>query len=500
MVVESPNAIISHKQEVDSVAASRATLGILFESIPVPILLLDTDGHVCRSNRAAKQVLTGFGDGNLSLGLALGCIHSARHSDCGGASPVCRTCILHGLVARTVQTGRIHRQVEVKLAVRGASEPRDCYLLVSTAVAKLPEGQRILVCLEDVTARKRAELSLQKALQEVEQLKEQLQQDNLVLREELRLSRSCEEIVGTSEELKITLEKARQVATTDANVLILGETGTGKELIARAIHRLSPRKNRPLVTVNCAALAASLIESELFGHVPGAFTGAVVEKAGRFELAHGGTIFLDEIGELPLQLQAKLLRVLQSGQFERVGSADTQTVDVRVIAATNRDLKKAMSEETFRSDLYFRLAVFPIEVPPLRVRRQDIAPLAWHFINCKQSQLGKRFENIPKAVLSTLTGYDWPGNVRELENVVERAMILSPGPDLQLETHLPRIAPGRQSVSQYEDVATVERDHIIKVLETCSWKIKGNGNAAERLGLNPSTLRSRIKKLGISRP
>lgn len=500
MATESPRDISARKRGRVPAAAPDEALDMLFENTPIPMLLLDTEGHVCQNNRAAQEALAGFAIGNGDLGIALSCVHSAKHPDGCGPSPLCRTCSLRGLVALTVKTGRTHRQVEVKVAMRHDRKQRDCYLLVSTAVSDLPEGRRILVCMEDITARKRAELRLQKALQEVEQLRNELQQDNSVLREEIRHLHDFEEIVGNSEELKLTLQKTEHVATTDANVLILGETGTGKELIARAIHYRSPRKDRPLVTINCAALSGNLIESELFGHVAGSFTGAVAKKVGRFELAHGGTIFLDEIGELTLELQAKLLRVLQNGQFERVGSSDTQTVDVRVIAATNRDLKKAMSEEVFRSDLYYRLAVFPIEVPPLRARRQDIPLLIWHFVTNRQAQLGKRFESIPKAVMNALTRYEWPGNVRELENVVERAMILSRGPVLQLGSHLPLPVTRRKTVSSREDIETVERAHITEVLEDCGWKIKGEGNAADRLGLNPSTLRSRMKKLGITRP
>jgi formate hydrogenlyase transcriptional activator len=282
-------------------------------------------------------------------------------------------------------------------------------------------------------------------------------------------------------------------------VLLLGETGTGKELLARAIHGRSRRKDRPLVKVNLAALPSSLIESELFGHVRGAFTGAVADKIGRFELADGGTLFLDEIGELNPELQTKLLRVLQEGEFERIGSGETLHVDVRVVAATNRDLHQAMEEDKFRPDLYYRLAVFPIEVPPLRLRREDVPLLVWHFISKKQVRLGKTISSVPEKVMSALVEYDWPGNVRELENVVERAMILSPGSTLVLEEPF-KTARCRQADSPSGDRRHLDRTQIVRALEDCTWRIKGAGNAAEQLGLKPSTLRYRMKVLGIQRP
>jgi transcriptional regulator with GAF, ATPase, and Fis domain len=288
-------------------------------------------------------------------------------------------------------------------------------------------------------------------------------------------------------------------------VLLLGETGSGKELFARAIHQRSGRAAKPLVKVNCAALPASLIESELFGHVKGAFTGALGDKTGRFELANGGTLFLDEIGELDPDLQAKLLRVLQDGEFERIGSNQTIRVDVRLIAATNRDLHDAMRDGSFRPDLYYRLSVFPIEVPPLRARRDDIPLLVWHFITHKQRRLGKGIDSVPREIMDQLVRYDWPGNVRELENVIERAMILTPGSALALSEPLTGSGqnPGPDhlvpSVRSSGSLQEIDRAHIVAVLDECGWKVKGEGNAAAQLGLNPSTLRFRMKKLGIER-
>lgn len=353
--------------------------------------------------------------------------------------------------------------------------------------------------LQDVHDRKVAEAELRGALQEVDRLTDQLRAENIYLQEEIASSQGFDEIVGESAPLRLTLAKIEHVADTDASVLLLGETGTGKELLARAIHSRSRRKDRPLVKVNLAALPASLIESELFGHEKGAFTGAVAGKIGRFELADGGTLFLDEIGELNPELQTKLLRVLQEGEFERIGSGETMRVDVRVVAATNRDLHQAMEQDKFRPDLYYRLAVFPIEAPPLRLRREDIPLLVWHFISKKQVRLGKTISNVPKNVMSALVEYDWPGNIRELENVIERAMILTSGSTLMVEGSFRPISP-RVQKAESASPPNVNRERILSVLEECQWKIKGVGNAAERLGLKPSTLRYRMKSLGIGRP
>jgi len=342
--------------------------------------------------------------------------------------------------------------------------------------------------------------NLVEALQEVGRLRDRLDAENKYLQEEIKDSHDFEEIVGSSEPLRLTLRKIEHVANTDTSVLLLGETGTGKELFARAIHHRSARKDRPLVKVNCAALPAALIESELFGHIKGAFTGALSNKVGRFQLADGGTLFLDEIGELDLDLQSKLLRVLQEGEFEKIGSSDTIKADVRIIAATNRDLLAGMEEGSFRSDLYYRLAVFPVEVPPLRMRRADIPVLVWHFIEQKQARLGRKIRDVPQDAMEALADYDWPGNVRELENVIERAMILSSGTTLAVDEVFPGPARAIQPPAKPTSPKEANRDQIIRVLEECGWKIKGENNAAERLGFVPSTLRYRMKKLGIQRP
>lgn len=347
--------------------------------------------------------------------------------------------------------------------------------------------------------RKRAEETLQDALSEVERLKNRLQQENIYLQEELKTEYNFEEIVGKSESLQKVLRKVEQVAPTDATVLIQGESGTGKELIAHAIHSLSQRKEHPLVKVNCGAISSGLVESELFGHEKGAFTGAVQRRVGRFELADGGTIFLDEVGELPLETQVKLLRVLQHGEFERVGSSQTLKVNVRVIAATNRDLKKSVQEGDFRQDLYYRLNVFPIFIPPLRERKEDIELLVRYFTKKYSRKLGKKIEMISQETMDVLTSYHWLGNIRELENVIERAVILTPGSSLKIDDCLDA-RPDTGMDSDSKKMGDMERSHIIRTLEETNWIIDGKPGAASILGMNPGTLRSRMKKLGIKRP
>jgi formate hydrogenlyase transcriptional activator len=351
--------------------------------------------------------------------------------------------------------------------------------------------------LEQRVAARTAEL--QRALAEVERLKDRLQAENSYLQEEIKLGHNFGEIIGQGPAMMKVLHNVEQVAATDANVLILGETGTGKELIARAVHDLSQRKGRALVKVNCAALPANLIESELFGHEKGAFTGAVLRRVGRFELADGGTIFLDEIGDLPLELQAKLLRILQEGELERLGNPHTIKVDVRVLAATNLDLAEAVATGAFREDLYYRLNVFPIPLPPLRQRREDIAPLVHHFVAKYAKKLGKPAPSVPARTMERLRGYAWPGNIRELENVIERALILSPGQTLLIDDTLDTraAAPLKSTCLTFQEA---ERNHVCAVLEETAWQIEGPGGAAQRLEINPSTLRSRMRKLGIERP
>lgn len=348
--------------------------------------------------------------------------------------------------------------------------------------------------------RRDAERELQTSLAEVQNLKQRLLAESRYLEKEIAETGRFEEIIGESAAMRAIFHQVEQVAPTEATILVLGETGTGKELVARTVHRMSARSHRPLVKVNCATLPSTLIESELFGHERGAFTGAVKRKIGRFEVADGGTIFLDEIGDLPLDLQAKLLRVLQDGEFERLGSTETETVDVRVISATNRDLQACIEDGSFRADLYYRLRVVPVELPPLRERRDDIPLLAWHFVRRHQAGMNKTIRRIPSKITEAMRDYEWPGNVRELANVIERAVILTKGETLVVDEAFVHERMGRTKETGGADLQSVERAHIIDTLEKCGWKVKGNGNAAERLGLNPSTLRARMKKLGIVRP
>jgi len=353
-------------------------------------------------------------------------------------------------------------------------------------------GQRLyILILRDINERQ--------ARQQAEAECNTLRGINLYLQEEVRASRNGEELIGTSAALHQAMELVNQVADTDAAVLITGETGTGKELIARAIHNLSKRKDKTLVKLNCATIPENLAESELFGHEKGSFTGAIARKIGRFELANGGTLFLDEIGELPLELQAKLLRVLQEGEYERVGGTQTLTCDVRVIAATHRDLAKLSQQGQFRADLYYRLNVFPIHLAPLRDRKEDLPSLVKHFVGKYGEKFGKKIETIPERMMTDLQSYFWPGNIRELQHIIERAVILTKGAQLATVDFINLIGSGSPTVSPIVTLDEAERAHILKALEATSWRIAGDQGAAKILGVPSTTLRSRMEKLGINK-
>ena len=352
--------------------------------------------------------------------------------------------------------------------------------------------------IQDISERKQSELDLKAALSEIQALKDHLEAERAYLQEEIKLEYNYENIIGQSDEINYVLYKVEQIASSDTTVLVLGETRTGKELVARAIHSLSSRKDRALVKINCATLPANLIESELFGHEKGAFTGAHAKQLGRFEVANGATLFLDEIGELPLELQPKLLRVIQDGEFERLGSSQTIKVDARIIAATNRNLEEEVRKNRFREDLWYRLNVFPITVPPLRERKTDISLLVDHFVAKISKRLGKSVESILRTVMNALQNYHWPGNIRELENVLERAVINSSGPKLHLVDELKK--PLKDLAAAKKTLDEIELDYIIQVLEQTNWKVSGKNGAAEILGLDRSTLRARMRKLGIVKP
>lgn len=334
-------------------------------------------------------------------------------------------------------------------------------------------------------------------LAEMERLKNQLQQETSYLREKVRVSTGHYRIIGKSQQIQLMLAQAEQVAKTDATVLLLGETGTGKELLAESIHEMSPRRARPLVSVNCAAMPDTLVESELFGREKGAFTGSLSRQVGRFELADQATIFLDEVAELSLEVQAKLLRVLEAGQIERLGNPKPIAVDVRIIAATNRNLEKTVGEEKFRQDLYYRLNVFPITVPPLRNRSEDIPLLVWAFVDDFAKKFNRNIESIDSRSMDALQRHAWPGNVRELRNLIERAMIVSTGPKLQIPLPPAAVVFASTSCRKLEEV---EREHILSVLESCGWRVRGSNGAAAKLGLKPTTLDARMARLGIRRP
>lgn len=399
-------------------------------------------------------------------------------------------------------SGAIGEERAIEAMKQGATD----YVLKHHLSRLVPSVRRALAEAREKSARRQAEGALQVAnrkleqrLQEITELKARLERENVYLQEEIQTEHNFQDIVGDSRPLRKLLTLLQKVAPTDSSVLITGETGTGKELFARAVHNLSRRKERPLIKVNCAALAPGVIESELFGHEKGAFTGAIGRKIGRFELAHQGTLFLDEIGDLPPEIQAKLLRVLQEQEIERVGASTAISVDVRLIAATNQNLTAEVDARNFRPDLFYRLNVFPIEIPPLRQRKEDIPPLVHHFVAKYSKRMGRQVKTVSRTTMSRLIAYPWPGNVRELENVIERSVILSAGTALQIEEDVFLPSPDSSDSAGIRTLEEVEKEHICKVLRGTGWVIEGPAGAARILGLHPSTLRGRMNKFGITR-
>ena len=455
---------------------SEERLSRIIESAMDAIITLDQAGRIVLFNRAAERVFRcqandtvgGSGKRFFSEGL---CRVLAEYVGADPSSPKPPIWVPEG-----------------HSALRADGEAFPVEATISHAEAN---GQPLYtIMLRDVHERHKAEIERQ-----------QLQGLNRYLQEELRVSQAEEDLIGASQDLREVLEKVEQVAPTAATVLIQGETGTGKELIARTVHTLSQRKDKVLVKLNCAAIPNDLVESELFGHEKGAFTGALSRRLGRFELADQGTLFLDEVGELPLAAQAKLLRVLQEGELERVGGSETRKVNVRIIAATNRDLATHVKEGSFRPDLFYRLNVFPITIPPLRQREKDLPLLIKHFVRIYAEKYGKRIETVPARTMTALQAHQWPGNVRELQHVIERTLILTRGAELAFDEEFLALGPaGQGSPPRIERLEEAERAHILKALELVGWRVSGTGGAAERLGLKPSTLEFRMKKLRITRP
>ena len=473
------------KQAESELAVLQRHNELVLSSAGEGICGFDCEGQVTFINPAAAAMLS-WPDQNLS--------DQSIHNIFGRDDPNAKEyCPVHNIMQ-----GKKRFQAHDKLFWRqdGSNFPVD---FVSTPIMEENQLQGVVVIFSDITERKQADQKLKQALSEIEQLKNRLQAENSYLQEQVNLNHSFEDILGQSEPLKTVLHQVEQVAPTETSVLIQGETGTGKELIARALHNLSLRKDRTLVKVNCAALPGNLIESELFGHEKGSFTGATSRRIGRFELADNGTIFLDEIGELPLELQSKLLRVLQEGEIERLGDSKTIKINVRVIAATHRDLKQMVEKGEFREDLFYRLSVFPLTLPSLRERKNDISLLVHYFVKKYANKMSKQINNISQTTMDKLQNYPWPGNVRELENIIERAVILSPKKSL----HIPELqVPSNSKTSESDKLLPLidmEKSHIIKVLKTTDWKISGEQGAAAILEMHPNTLRSRMNKLGIRR-
>lgn len=468
----------------------------LYRSTPAMLHTVDGDGHIVTVTDHWLQKL-GYNREEV-IGRPITDFFSLRD----------RKAYADGLLQQLISDGEFSNLERQMLAKDGTVLD-----LVMSAISHRDEDEnvdRMLVASKDVTQRRRTERELRRTLAENARLKVELERERDYLREEVNVAMNFGRIVGTSPALRRMMKRVEAVAETPASVLVQGESGVGKELVAHAIHVHSPRADGPLVKVNCASIPKELFESEFFGHVKGAFTGAHRDRIGRFQLADGGTIFLDEIGEIPMELQGKLLRVLQESEFERVGDDVTRSVDVRIIAATNRNLEKLIVDGKFREDLFYRLSVFPVEVPPLRERGEDVVQLAQHFLEQTCKDFGREVLTLTRAQTSNLRAYNWPGNVRELKNVIERAVILSPGKVLRLDLSMPGLAGDVEQVAdaapQQEDILTekemrqFQKNNTVKALSRSNWKVSGVAGAAELLGIRPTTLADRIRTLGIKKP
>ena len=473
---------------------------LILEAAGEGIYGLDSEGRATFSNRAANEIL-GWQEQEIAA-RPIHDIHHHSHAD-GTPYPI-EECPIYA----ALKDGEVHRvDSEVFWKRDGTAVPVEY-----TSTPIMSDGRPVgaVVVFRDISKRRTAEAEREAAYEEIKSLKEQLEQERDYLRDEINVAVNFGQIVGESEALKQTLRKVEAVADTQASVLVLGESGVGKEMIARAIHTQSERRDRPLVKVNCASIPKELFESEFFGHVRGAFTGAHKDRIGRFQLADGGTLFLDEIGEIPLALQSKLLRALQEHAFERVGDDKTISVDVRIVAASNRDLEAEAKAGRFREDLYYRLSVFPIEVPPLRERVADIVPLASHFLARASQELGRDSLALTEQQAKQLKAHNWPGNIRELNNVIERAAILSRGSRLRLDLAMPADVQGSNIASTIqvdgtefltdEEFRKAEKNNIVAALRHAKWRIWGDDGAAALLAMKPSTLAYRMKSLGIAKP
>ena len=491
--------VTAQRQLLDELLHLQTTHQLILDAAGEGIYGIDANGNTAFVNATATRLL-GWKEDEI-LGKPL---HDVHHHSHANGSPYPRDeCPIYAALS----DGEVHRvDNEVFWDNDGNAIPVE---YISTPIYLNGKLHGAVVIFRDISERKRIEAEREAAFEEVKRLKDALEQERDYLRDEINITINHGDIIGESQALKRTLAQIEAVANTPASVLILGESGVGKESIARAIHNYSDRADKPLVKVNCASIPKELFESEFFGHIRGSFTGAHRDRVGRLQLANGGTLFLDEVGEIPLDLQSKLLRALQEQEFERVGDDKTMKVDVRVVAATNRDLQEEIKASRFREDLYYRLSVFPVEVPPLRERKEDIAPLATHFLRNYAKELGRETLSLTKQQIGTLTAHDWPGNIRELKNLIERTAILSNGQRLRLDLVMPGSAPPAQSTTEElnepnelltdADIRAIERANMIAVLNHTDWRISGTDGAAEFLGLKPSTLTYRMKGYGIER-